>query len=103
MNVILRKLHRNAPDQSIRSGLCLIVLMYRLLQTGKADIYTRDDSDLIHETTARVREVQKLLLDLLMMQESAPDRINTVVRRDSRGAAIRDLQTFTLVLCCIST
>jgi hypothetical protein len=55
--------------------------MYRLLRRGKADIYTRDDSDLIHEMTARARDTQKLLLELLMMQERAPDRINTVVRQ----------------------
>ena len=44
------------------------VLMYRLLRTGKADIYTRDDSDLIHEISSRLRDTEKLVLDLLMMQ-----------------------------------
>jgi hypothetical protein len=51
-------------------------LMYRLLRRGKSDIYTRDDSDLIHELASEVRDIQKLLLDLLLMQKDTPDRLN---------------------------
>lgn len=51
-------------------------LMYRILRRGKADIYIRDDSDLIHEIASEVRDLQKLVLDLLLMQQGTPDRIN---------------------------
>lgn len=51
-------------------------LMYRILRRGKADIYIRDDSDLIHEIASEVRDIQKLLLDLLLMQDGTPTRLN---------------------------
>lgn len=50
--------------------------MYRILRRGKADIYIRDDSDLIHEIASEVRDIQKLLLDLLLMQDDTPVRLN---------------------------
>ena len=51
-------------------------LMYRILRKGKSDIYMRDDSDLIHEMASELRDVKKLLLDLLLMQDKTPDRLS---------------------------
>ena len=47
-------------------------LVYKLLKWGDSDIYTTNDSDLIHSTAKQMREVTKLVLNLLVMVRCEP-------------------------------
>jgi hypothetical protein len=68
-------------DESLTDTHDFNYLLYRALRRGKADIYHRDDSDLLHEVTAEQREIKKLLLDLLLIIDPRQQRLTLPAMR----------------------